>query len=212
MVAAILLACGVWTLVRTGGVTGDVRFGVPLAVDADSRGTAPGPGRDEPTPLPPAPAPADGSSGDRRGPPWPGDAAAGSSSRPLQQPPASAAGRSGRDRDGEPNGRAFADPSATASFAACGSRPTGRSRRRSRCGAGRSDRAGRPSRSTATSSTPRSSAVTTRSSPATGCPPASRCGDTATRSGSGSRMAAPVRARRRPSATVASTRSVRPES
>ena len=37
--------------------------------------------------------------------------------------------------------------SATASFAACGSTPTGPHRRRSRCGAGRSDRAGRPSRS-----------------------------------------------------------------
>ncbi len=39
-----------------------------------------------------------------------------------------------------------------------------RSRRRSSCGAGRSDRAGRPSRSAATSSTRRSSAATTRSS------------------------------------------------
>ena len=40
-------------------------------------------------------------------------------------------------------------------------------RRRSSCGAGRSDRAGRPSRSAAISSTRRSSAATTRSSPAT---------------------------------------------
>ncbi|MCA1671869.1 MAG: hypothetical protein LC799_06575, partial [Actinobacteria bacterium] len=43
-------------------------------------------------------------------------------------------------------------------------------------------------------------------------PPASRCGPTATRPGSLSRMAALVRARRRPSAMVASTHSVRPES
>ena len=87
-----------------------------------------------------------------------------------------------------------------------------RSRRRSRCGAGRSVRAGHPSRFAAISSTRRSSAATTRSSPATRWPPASRCGDIAMRSGSGSRMPAPVRAGRRPSATVASTRSARPES
>ena len=65
------------------------------------------------------------------------------------------------------SGLAFADPIATASFAACGSRPIGPSRRRLRCGAGRSDRAGLHSRSTATSSIPRSSAVTKRSSLAT---------------------------------------------
>ena len=89
--------------------------------------------------------------------------------RPLRRPPSRelAARRRQRPRRGEPSGPAFADPSATASFAACGSRPTGPHRRRSRCGAGRSDRAGRPSRSTAISSTRRSSAVTTRSSPAT---------------------------------------------
>ena len=42
-------------------------------------------------------------------------------------------------------GPVFEDRSGTASFAACGSRPTGRSRRRCRCGAGRSDRPGRRS-------------------------------------------------------------------
>ena len=42
---AILLACGVLTLVRTGGITGDADSDFALAVDADSRGTAPGPGR-----------------------------------------------------------------------------------------------------------------------------------------------------------------------
>ena len=66
-----------------------------------------------------------------------------------------------------PSGRAFVDRTVTASFAACGSRPTGRSRRRSSCGAARSDRAGRRSPSTAISSTPRSSSARTRSSPAT---------------------------------------------
>ena len=100
--------------------------------------------------------------------------------RPLPAPPAAetplgaspatrsrrAAGRASAESR-ESSGPAFADPGATASFAACGSRPTGRHRRRSSCGAGRSDRAGRPSRSAATSSTRRSSAVTTRSSPAT---------------------------------------------
>ena len=168
MVAAILLACGVWTLVRTDGITGDGDREFALAVDADSRGTAPGPGR-------------------RRA----GGARAGALRR-LRQPAESseAASRGGRRADSagaargpgrrqrsrpplrqqrrrEPTGPAFADPSATASFAACGSRPTGRRRRRSSCGAGRSDRAGRPSRSAATSSTRRSSAATTRSSPAT---------------------------------------------
>ena len=45
MVATILLACGVWTLVRTGGFTGDFDNDFALAVGADSRGAAPGPGR-----------------------------------------------------------------------------------------------------------------------------------------------------------------------
>ena len=56
---------------------------------------------------------------------------------------------------------------ATASFAASRSRRIGPSRRRSSCGAGRSDRAGRLSRFVAISSTPRSSAATRRTSPAT---------------------------------------------
>ena len=45
MVVAIVLACGVWTLLRTGGISSGGRFGSPLAVDADARRTAPGPGR-----------------------------------------------------------------------------------------------------------------------------------------------------------------------
>ena len=125
------------------------RFGFPLAVDGDSRGTAPGPGGDEPTALP---APAAAETPEKPLVPEAGDEAGDAAAAVPQE------------RTRAPTGPAFADPSATASFAACGSRPTGPSRRRSSCGAGRSDRAGRPSRSAATSSTPRSSAVTTRSS------------------------------------------------
>jgi hypothetical protein len=43
MVATIPLACGVMTLLRTGGITGDRRFGFPVAVGGDSRGTSPRP-------------------------------------------------------------------------------------------------------------------------------------------------------------------------
>ena len=49
MVATILLACGIFTPVRTSGVTSRRhRFGFPLAVDADSRGTTPGSSRNQP--------------------------------------------------------------------------------------------------------------------------------------------------------------------
>ena len=141
------------------------RFGVPLAVDADSRGTAAGPGRRRAQ----AAAAAGGSAhrGDSQGD-TDGHAQrdAGSGSRGSSRSE-DRSRRAGGRRRRQPSGPAFADPSATASFAACGSRPTGRRRRRSRCGAGRSGRAGRPSRCTAISSTRRSSAVTTRSSPAT---------------------------------------------
>ena len=127
LVATILLACGVWTLVRTDGVTGDAEseFAWRWAETPEERLLAHG--GDEPM-----------------------------ASRRLPQ-----------QRTQEPTGLAFADPIATASPAARGSRPTGLGRRRSSCGAGRSAPAGRPSRSAATSSIPRSSAVTTRSSPAT---------------------------------------------
>ena len=129
---------------------------------------------DEPKPLPPPTAPA-ASPADACGD-SPSDNTGGRQRqrrRPAAAPAAPAAAedrscRSGRERDDtRPSGRAFAGPGATASFAACGSRPTGRSRRRSRSGAGRSDRAGHPSRCTAISSTRRSSVVTTRSSPVT---------------------------------------------
>ena len=213
LVAAILLAlraCG-----RSCGPMASRRrhrFRLPLAVDADSRGTAPGPGRrradgaaagagrhprppKEP-PLPPRPA--------TRSP----QRAVGPRARDSSDPRRS---RSSRGR--RPSGPASAGPGATASFAACGSRPTGRSRRRSRCGAGRSARAGRPSRSAATSSTRRSSAATTRSSPATRLT-TGRAGVEAPRRGPvlGVECRRRPARRRRPSATAASTRSARPES
>ena len=144
------------------------RFGSSLAVDADSRGTA---SRRRPLRK----------LSDTR----PGTRHRQRLRRPRRRLPSTAdstgprlqradnrsephASRESDERDhARVDGRAFADPIATASFAACASRPTGRNRRRSSCGAGRSDPAGRPSRCTATSSTPRSSAATTRSSPAT---------------------------------------------
>ena len=159
------------------------RLGVPLAVDEDSRGTAPGADRRR--------ARRRCAAGTAAGPrgtarvPRPACSPRRRLRRPLRrlrQLRLLARSRAGTDasrrraaappatpamRRPKPTGPAFADPSATASFAACGSRPTGPRRRRSSCGAGRSDRAGRPSRSAATSSTRRSSAATTRSSPAT---------------------------------------------
>ncbi len=145
---------------------------------------------------------------------WPGVGRrrprSGSSAKPARNP--HQLRRLRRQRRQQPSGPAFVGPCATAPFAACTSRPTGPPRRRSRCGAGRSDRAGRRSQSRPTFSTRRSSAVTTRSSPATTCPRAHRYGCTATQRGSGSPMAAPARARRRPSATAACTPSARPES
>ena len=44
MVAAIVLASATLTLVRTGGITGDGAVRLPLALDADARGTTPRPG------------------------------------------------------------------------------------------------------------------------------------------------------------------------
>ena len=87
---------------------------------------------------------------------------------------------------------------ATASFAACGSKPTGLAHRRSNCGAGRLALAGHPSRSPAIASSLRSSAAKTRSSLPTASRPASPCGCTPTRPGSGNPMPAPVHAQRRP--------------
>ena len=173
MVVTILLASGVWTLVRTGGI-------IQVPPIRTSRGG--GPRR-----------PRSGY--------WPR--------------PATSRWRTCRRRRlqrREPTGPPFAARVATAPSPVCGSTPTGQRRRRSSCGDGRSARAGRRFRSVATFSTPRSSVVTMRSLPATGSAPASPCGDTGTRPGSGSQMAAPVRAGRRPSMMVAPTHSVRPGS
>ena len=161
IVAAILLACGVWTLVRTEGVTSDV-------VGSDFRW------RWTPTPeqrllaqaadnLPTPAACRDG--GDSEGTVAPEvtgspelaatpTAAKARRLRRARRPVAMRPHQSTRREPSlapwpSPDGPAFADPIATASFAASGSRPTGRRRRRSRCGAGRSGRAGRRSRSTA---------------------------------------------------------------
>ena len=128
------------------------RLGVPLAVDADARGAAAGAGRG-------AEARAAGRRLRRRPRPRrerrlrPRAAATASRAeaprRASRRRPVAGAGRTGArapTRDAEPTGPASADPIATASSAACGSRPTGRRRRRSSCGAGRSGRAGRRSR------------------------------------------------------------------
>ena len=90
-----------------------------------------------------------------------------------------------------------ADRIATASSAMSASTPTGRHRRRCRCGGGRSVRAGRRSRCAAICSTRRNSAATRRSSRAIACRPASRCGVTPIRCASMNRTAARARAARR---------------
>src|SRR6185436_14884217 len=96
LVAAILLACSVFLLIRTGGMTGDA--------DSDLH--------------------------------W----------RWTKTP---------EERLLAQAGRAFADQTATALPAVCGSRPTGLGKRRSQCGASRSDLVGRPSPSATIFSTRR---------------------------------------------------------
>src|SRR5438876_1687576 len=149
LVGAIVLACGVFTLLRTGGITGEG--------DSDSTGG----GRRLPSNVSsPKPKPALRKRQSRR------------RSRPLRQPrrverrvrirpilvtsrrlpPPSLPRRAGQipqERRPELTGPAFVDRSATVSFAACGSKLIGPGRSPSNCGAGRSGRAGRPSRSTA---------------------------------------------------------------
>ncbi len=136
MVVTILLACGVWTLVRTGGVTGTFNSDLNwrwtktpeerlLAQSGNEPATLPPVRRCAKTPQKPLVAPAERASRRR--------------SRRLPQ-----------ERRREPTGPVFADPIVTTLSPACGSRPTGAHRRRSRYGAGRSDRVGRRSRSAAT--------------------------------------------------------------
>ena len=178
MVAAIVLACGTLTLIRTNGVTGDADSDFEWRWTPDAGATASCPGRRRASRL---------CCGSRsRSQPRSRHAACDSDSlgrapsprlprrlrssrrRRTSAVPETAASRRRslpmrRDRTREPSGPASADPSATASFAACGSKPTGLARRRSSCGAGRSDRAGHPSPSPAIACSRRSSAVTTRS-------------------------------------------------
>ena len=181
--------------------------GFPLAVDDDSRGPAPGSGR-----RGAQAAPAGSGAG--------GDIQA-TGSKPGRRPRQGAGGSSSRRaRSGRTGGTGQTRGLAWLSRTRSRQRDSRRADRDGlvavaadrRRGAGRSARAGRPSPSTATLSTRRSSAAATRSSPVTGWTPASRCGGIATRRDSGNRTPAPVRAARRRSATVASIRSVRPES
>ena len=188
MVAAIVLACAPWTLCGRL-VSRAALVGIPLAVDADSRATAAGPGRRR------ARAGCSAASGcrasgracqavDARRLATPVDAVASQGRRDAARERLRPQRRHRLKprRPTRAEGPAMSDRSADASRMAWLSRTRARqrrsrradrdrlvrSRRRSRCGAGRSDRAGRPSRSTAISSTRRSSAVTTRSSRATG--------------------------------------------
>ena len=162
MAAAILIACGTLTLVRTNGLTGDADsdFEWRWTPTAEERLLARA-GDEPPTRLGLATRrPANAPRIRRRSGP----------SEP--RPPTPAHGQP-RDADAatheragiqrEPNGPASADRSATASFTACGSKQTGLARLRSSCGAVRSDRAGHPSLSPAIACSRRSSAATTRS-------------------------------------------------
>ena len=125
-----------------------------LAVDADARGAAACAGRRSLSRQPaavaatatPAAAPSIGSVG-----PLAAERATGTCDIAERGAPPTPRG----DELDDPaiartTGPDFAAAIATASFAACGSTPTGRRRRRSSCGAGRSARAGRRSRCMAT--------------------------------------------------------------
>ena len=225
LVATILLACLPWALLRTAGSFG-AGSRVPLALDADSGATAPGPGRrGRRCRLRHASSSPRAQSSDtarnarrrrnrrrsRQSPELPGKPAARAADtaeresrscglpRTRRDPPSRVAGLS-RTRSRQRHSRRANQHRLVGIAAGRDVAPADRTRLVVVCGPA------------AIFSTPRSSAATTRSSPATECRPASRCGGTATRSASGSRTAAPVRARRRHSATVASTRLVRPGS
>ena len=203
MVATILVACGAWGLLRTGGIVagGGSDFHWRWSKTPEERLLAQA--ADEPAPLRSAPATA--KAPEKRLPVQTGDKPMASSSAPAAAKPAADwPGFRGPERDGIVRGvRIKTDWTAS---------PPVELWRRPSSVAGRSDRAGRPSRFTSTASTPRSSAETTRSGPATTRAPASRCGDTATPPDSGSRTADPARVGRRRSATGACIRSARPVS
>ena len=202
MVATILLACGVWTLVRTGGITGDVDndFQWRWAKTPEERLLAQA--GDEPAALASAPA-----------------AAGGSCGQPQPEPAPAAERRAAASATGSGSSR---DRSRLARLSRTRARRH-RSRRADRdrlvgVAAGRAvapaDRTGlvvlrgprRPPLHPGAARRRRGRRLLQRDHRRAGVD------DTATRPGSGSRMAAPVRAGRRPSATVASTRSARPES
>ena len=141
MAVAILLACGVWTLLRTDGFT-ERRLT-----------TSPGGGRrrpsngcsrrtDEPSRR--------GARGDDSGsapvrPSWRPQRGCDQSRQCRREPPRRRLRTPRRSRHRAGLARLPRTAIATASCAACGSPPTGRRRRRSSCGGGRSDPAGRRS-------------------------------------------------------------------
>ena len=149
MVAAILLACGALTLVRTNGITGDADS------DLEWRWT---PTAEERLLAQAATTPESSLHRFRPAARTPRELPIGRSDAPAETradaSPQSARRTPRRCRcaaierariHAQSNGPASADRRATASFAACGSKPTGLARRRSSCGAGRSGRAGHPS-------------------------------------------------------------------
>ena len=193
MVATILLTCGVFALLRTGGFNGDGEFEfhwrwtpTPEQRLLAQAGQKP---LDVARGAPASSVPRSTSritEGIARRQGFGHDC--DTRRRSVRTKPNAACLPSATGESRESNGPAFVAPLATASFATCASTPTGPNRRRSNCGAGRSDQAGHRSPSTATFSTRRSSAVTTRSSRAIRCPRASRSGGTAIRPGSGSQV------------------------
>ena len=191
MAATILLACGVWTLVRMEGITGDhvITFDWRWAKSAEERLAGAGPGTSA------AAAPADrpvvsepGVTTRAEGP-----AVTERALRRVEWP-----GFRGPERDGISRGVRIETNWSASPPVELWRRPIG------------------PGWSSfavpAIASTRRSSAVTTRPSPVTTRPPARRCGRIETRPDSSSRTLAQAHAGRRPSATVACTRSARPES
>ncbi len=156
MVAAVVLACGVWTLLRTDGITGGGmaeltwRWNKTAEEKLLAESSRELPAKPEVTPAPApamsAAAPAPSSPAAPAAPtPQPVEAATAPKAAESvpQQPPRRSIGR-------QLSGQAFAARNATASFAACTSPLTGRHRHRFKCGAARSVRAGRRSRFAAT--------------------------------------------------------------
>ena len=174
LVAAIVLPCGGWTLIRTGGFTGSFDNDLAwrwtatpeqrlLAQGDEFFDSAPGKPVDSVRGEVTTPASALAT------PVTPEDPAAAPAGKPFDATAASPSTSRGTSlRLPHSTGRDFADAIVTASFAAFGLTQIGQRRRRYSSGAGRSGQAGRRSRCMATFSTRRSSVVTTRSSPRIG--------------------------------------------